>query len=276
MELRHLRYFLAVAEELLGEEAISTREDDGLCEQTVTNDSPSETEASPIKITHVLQPVFRHDRGKFHVVFFEFLLRVFFNDIGPSVHADIITVAEQLRIVHIIDGYVLERLICVLGEHPNMRASINISQRSVVNHGEIIIERLRASGLSSRIIVEITETSSAPLEALQRFAEELHKIGSHVAVDDFEMGSIDATVARAVRPNFVKVVLEDISTFLKMRLDRATELASELGAIVVVEGIDSNEKLQIVSAGAEHYIQGHLLGEPIFLQDLPEYFRNNQ
>lgn len=104
----------------------------------------------------------------FHLAFVEALLRVFLPQRSGSIHAEIISVAEEIGFIHHIDNFALDRLIQMLNRHPAISGSINISQRTIADDAASIVRRLGESGLAPRIIVEITETASVPLELVQR------------------------------------------------------------------------------------------------------------
>ena len=130
---------------------------------------------------------------------------------------------------------------------------------------------MRESNLGPRIIVEITETASVPLELVQRFAVDLHRIGCYLAIDDFETGSADEALVRAVKPQFIKVILDEVSPAYRARIDRTLALAREMNAQVVVERIDSKEKLEYVTSAGIPFVQGFLLEAPILEAQLSSY-----
>lgn len=216
------------------------------------------------QVTLAVQPIFRNLPDGLHLAFVEALLRVFVYPRSGSIHADIISVAEEIGFIHHIDGFVLDRLIQTLNRHPAISGSINISQRTIADDAASIVRRLRESNLGPRIIVEITETASVPLELVQRFAVDLHRIGCYLAIDDFETGSADEALVRAVKPQFIKVILDEVSPAYRARIDRTLALAREMNAQVVVERIDSKEKLEYVTSAGIPFVQGFLFGVSVF------------
>ena len=223
------------------------------------------------QVTLAVQPIFRNLPDGLHLAFVEALLRVFVYPRSGSIHTDIISVAEEIGFIHHIDCFVLDRLIQTLNRNPAISGSINISQRTIADDAASIVRRLRESNLGPRIIVEITETASVPLELVQRFAVDLHRIGCYLAIDDFETGSADEALVRAVKPQFIKVILDEVSPAYRARIDRTLALAREMNAQVVVERIDSKEKLEYVTSAGIPFVQGFLLEAPILEAQLSSY-----
>lgn len=222
-------------------------------------------------VTLAVQPIFHNKPDGFHLAFVEALLRVFMPQRSGSIHAEIISVAEEIGFIHHIDNFALDRLIQMLNRHPAISGSINISQRTIADDAASIVRRLGESGLAPRIIVEITETASVPLELVQRFAVDLHRLGCNIAIDDFETGSADEALVRAVKPQFIKVILDDVSPLFRARIDRTLSLAREMNAQVVVERIDCKDKLEYVTSAGIPLVQGFLLEAPLLEAHLSSY-----
>lgn len=223
--------------------------------------------------TIALQPVFDMACDG-RVGFFETALRIT-NTPDSIFHVKLLALAEELGFIHLIDMHVLGLAVATLKRNTSMRLSINVSQRSILEDGQQIIRRLAAaSQVNERIIVEITESSSIPTNWVGAFAAGVREVGCLVAIDDFETGYADDVLVRAVRPSLIKLVIEDTSPRTSEQIRRTVSLAREIGAEVVGEKIDSEEKRSLAMQLGVRHLQGYLLGRPVLLKDLPVYFGN--
>lgn len=220
--------------------------------------------------TIALQPIFDLQTNG-DVGFFEATLRVTKTP-DPIFHVRLLSLAEELGFIHHIDLHVLALTVDTLRRNPGMKASFNVSQRSILEDGQQLIRRLAASQVSERLIVEITESTQIPTAWVAVFAAGVREVGCKLAVDDFETGFADELLVRAVRPDFIKVVVDDTTLRYRERISRTLELAKEIGAEVVGEKIDSDEKIQLLTVMGVRYLQGFALGSPIMKHDLPLIF----
>lgn len=225
-------------------------------------------------LTIALQPVFDIESGG-SVSFFESTLRVTGTP-DPSLHIHLLSIAERLGFIDHIDLHVLGLTVEVLRRHPTMCASINVSQRSILEEGQQLLRRLAASQVSERIIVEITESAEIPSAWVSIFAAGVREVGCQVAVDDFETGYADDVLVRAVRPHLIKVVIDDTTRHYRERIGRTIELAREVGAQVVGEKIDTDEKIALAQMMGIRYLQGFSLATPVFQKDLAAYLRTKE
>ena len=222
--------------------------------------------ATNTNVTLAFQPVFdREQHGQ--IAFFEGLLRIV-NTPDPLFHVQLLSIAESLGFIQDIDLHVLALTVDMLKRHPDMAASVNISQRTILEEGQQYVRRLAASQVSDRLIVEITESSEIPVSWVAAFAAGVREVGARLAVDDFETGYCDDVLVKAVRPDLLKVVLDDVSVKSQERLERTLQLAMEMGAEVVCEKIDNPEKIILMDQLHVRYIQGFALSEPIMKADL--------
>lgn len=220
--------------------------------------------------TIALQPIFDLETDG-EVGFFESTLRITRTP-DPLFHVRLLSLAEELGFIHHIDMHVLALTVDTLRRNPGMKASFNVSQRSILEDGQQIIRRLAASQVSERLIVEITESTEIPTAWVAVFAAGVREVGCKLAVDDFETGFADELLVRAVKPDLIKVVIDDTTLRYRERISRTLALAKEIGADVVGEKIDSDEKIQLLKVMGVRYLQGFSLASPIMNNDLPGIF----
>lgn len=127
---------------------------------------------------------------------------------------------------------------------------------------------LAENGIEPAMVVcEITEAAAAKDASVAALGEAMRRIGVRVAVDDFGAGHSTPDRVRMLRPDIVKI---DGGFFQRTAADaEASSMLSplfhklrELGALVLVEGVETPAHLwTAIDAGADH-LQGFLLGRP--------------
>src|SRR3954452_8845848 len=120
---------------------------------------------------------------------------------------------------------------------------------------------------SRRLTVEVLESSLVENDhgALSTLGR-LRAAGVRIAVDDFGAGYASLVRLQALRPDIVKI---DRSLLAALTSDSPTplltgvaQLAHQIGATVVAEGIETDAQLAAAIAAGCDAVQGHLLGRP--------------
>jgi EAL domain-containing protein (putative c-di-GMP-specific phosphodiesterase class I) len=124
------------------------------------------------------------------------------------------------------------------------------------------------SRIAQRVVLEITERSS--LDKLDNVGERvarLRRMGFRIAVDDLGAGYAGLTTFAQLEPEIVKLdmsLVRDVNTNpTKRKVVRSmTQLAREIGALVVAEGVESEEELDtVVNLGCD-FVQGFYFARP--------------
>jgi EAL domain-containing protein (putative c-di-GMP-specific phosphodiesterase class I) len=153
-----------------------------------------------------------------------------------------------------------------------VRVAVNLSplqfqQRNLLDD---IRYALQVSGLpAQRLEIEITESSL--LRNTQRTRDTLEGIraeGIDISLDDFGTGYSSLSYLHSFPLQKVKIdrsFLEGIREDKPLTLLRGVaRLSADLGMSVAVEGIETNEQLEIVAAdGTVTEVQGYLFGRPV-------------
>ncbi len=155
---------------------------------------------------------------------------------------------------------------------------VNLAPRTLEHaefSAEALYQRVVAAGLRpDRICFEITERSTAPIDILAREAKLLRERGFRIALDDVGSGNSGLEMLRQIEVDYVKVDQSVMHGALKDVAGRAVMLAivvfaSEAGAFVIAEGIETMAMLRLVReingrAGPFNIqgVQGYLLGKP--------------
>jgi EAL domain-containing protein (putative c-di-GMP-specific phosphodiesterase class I)/CheY-like chemotaxis protein len=124
------------------------------------------------------------------------------------------------------------------------------------------------SSIARRVVLEITERSS--LEKLDKVAERiaaLRRMGFRIAIDDLGAGYAGLTTLAQLEPEIVKLdmsLVRDVHTNdMKRKIIRSiTQLAREIGALVVAEGVENEAELEaVVDLGCD-FVQGFYFARP--------------
>nr|WP_159063864.1 EAL domain-containing protein [Thaumasiovibrio occultus] len=115
-----------------------------------------------------------------------------------------------------------------------------------------------------RVYIEVVEDDCEDLHALMESAKDLRVRGYHIALDDFGSGFSDLHRASHLSPDIIKIdrsLLRAIDSCEKP-LRHAISLAKELGALVVVEGVETEQELELVKGIGVDFVQGFYIGMP--------------
>jgi EAL domain-containing protein (putative c-di-GMP-specific phosphodiesterase class I) len=141
--------------------------------------------------------------------------------------------------------------------------SINVSPEALFSY-----QRLLREAPPDRLVIEITEHAAIEdYAAVSELVEALRRERVRIAVDDVGAGFASLRHALQLEPHFIKL---DISLTQGIENDRSRRalaaglvgFASELGAAVIAEGIESSQQLQTLRGLGVHFGQGFHLAAP--------------
>ena len=136
-----------------------------------------------------------------------------------------------------------------------------------------IQQEVEAAGLLPEQVVIVLTAHAGELLDLDR-VDELRELGFEIALDDVGSGDSGLGILGAVQPGYVKVDRDVLTSARDDGSGRAVlaaivAYAAESGAVVIAEGIDTEEILQLVGAAGTankwaQFVggQGYLLGRP--------------
>ena len=186
---------------------------------------------------------------------------------------DIIPVAEDMGLIVDLGRWILRKACMECMKWPEgVSVAVNFSpqqfhQRDVVSEVRYALE---VSGLpAGRLEIEITESSLLRNTQLTHdVLSQLHALGARISLDDFGTGYSSLSYLHNFPLQKVKIdrsFLEGIDTDRPLTLLRGVaRLSADLGMSVVVEGIETNEQLELISAdGTVTEAQGYLFSRPV-------------
>jgi EAL domain-containing protein (putative c-di-GMP-specific phosphodiesterase class I) len=186
---------------------------------------------------------------------------------------DIIPVAEDMGLIIDLGRWILRKACMECMKWPEgVSVAVNFSpqqfhQRDVLSEVRYALE---VSGLPAhRLEIEITESSLLRNTQLTHdVLSQLSAIGVRISLDDFGTGYSSLSYLHNFPLQKVKIdrsFLEGIDTDRPLTLLRGVaRLSADLGMSVVVEGIETNEQLELINAdGTVDQGQGYLFSRPV-------------
>ncbi len=217
------------------------------------------------------QPLVNLKSGR--VVTCEALLRWNHPVRGTVSPVDIIPVAEDMGLIVDLGRWILRKACMECMKWPeSVSVAVNFSpqqfhQRDVLSEVRYALE---VSGLpANRLEIEITESSLLRNTQLTHdVLSQLRTLGVRISLDDFGTGYSSLSYLHNFPLQKVKIdrsFLEGIDTDRPLTLLRGVaRLSADLGMSVVVEGIETNEQLELISAdGTVTEAQGYLFSRPV-------------
>jgi diguanylate cyclase (GGDEF)-like protein len=192
---------------------------------------------------------------------------------GTVSPVDIIPVAEDMGLIVDLGRWILRKACMECMKWPeNVSVAVNFSpqqfhQRDVLSEVRYALE---VSGLPAhRLEIEITESSLLRNTQLtHEVLSQLRGTGVRISLDDFGTGYSSLSYLHNFPLQKVKIdrsFLEGIDSDRPLTLLRGVaRLSADLGMSVVVEGIETNEQLELISAdGTVTEAQGYLFSRPV-------------
>src|SRR5882724_3621684 len=186
---------------------------------------------------------------------------------------DIIPVAEDMGLIVDLGRWILRKACMECMQWPEaVSVAVNFSpqqfhQRDVLSEVRYALE---VSGLpANRLEIEITESSLLHnTELTHDVLSQLRSLGVRISLDDFGTGYSSLSYLHNFPLQKVKIdrsFLEGIDSDRPLTLLRGVaRLSADLGMLVVVEGIETNEQLELISAdGTVTEAQGYLFSRPV-------------
>ena len=192
---------------------------------------------------------------------------------GTVSPVDIIPVAEDMGLIVDLGRWILRKACMECMKWPDaVSVAVNFSpqqfhQRDLLSEVRYALE---VSGLAAhRLEIEITESSLLRNTQLTHdVLSQLRATGVKISLDDFGTGYSSLSYLHNFPLQKVKIdrsFLEGIDTDRPLTLLRGVaRLSADLGMSVVVEGIETNEQLELISAdGTVTEAQGYLFSRPV-------------
>jgi diguanylate cyclase (GGDEF)-like protein len=224
-----------------------------------------------LELSLAFQPIFElPDR---RILGFEALARWKHATLGMVPPAEFIRCAERLnRIMSMSESLLRRALESAKRWGDDMFLSFNLSAREITSSESVerIIEIVLASGiLPRRIEMEITETAlvsdfDRAGESLQR----LKQLGVRIALDDFGTGFSSLSYVHRLPLDKIKIDRSFVNDIVENATSQKVvksivDLCRNLHLDCVVEGVESDSQVRVLSELGCRKMQGYLFGKPM-------------
>lgn len=182
--------------------------------------------------------------------------------------------AKRLDLVLELDKVCIKKGLETAGpiyeKHPDMVLFLNVDA-SVIDYyinSTYIVDLVDHYRLSpSNIVLEVNELPVESLDVMKDFAKIYREAGFLIAIDDIGAGSSNLDRIPLIMPDIMKIdkeLIHDIDkSFYKTQVvSMIIQLATNLGALIVVEGVEEINELSVISEFGAYMIQGYYLGKP--------------
>lgn len=230
------------------------------------------------------QPLFNRHTGTFTCA--EALVRLK-NQEGKYVSADqVISTAEQHGIADRLGGYVLRKACkfmkeqgCALGL-TKLSVNLSVQQFLVEDSADIILSAITESGVNPAYMsLEITETILIQsMDRMVGILSYLREKGIHIALDDFGVGYSSFNYLSRLPVDVLKIdksLTCCVADSPKQRtlFKAIVDMARINDILVVAEGVEKEEELNVVNSVEVDYIQGYYYAKPMPADQLCEMLR---
>ncbi|OIJ15193.1 hypothetical protein BKP35_04915 [Anaerobacillus arseniciselenatis] len=203
---------------------------------------------------------------------------------------EFITIAEETWFINELGHWVFESVCQQLKlwekeRVPQIPIAINFSPIQFLQQNlvENLITVINKYDIDPQLIeVEVTETALLNNEQqVHSIIEEMRELGIKVALDDFGTGYSSLVYLKKFKIDALKVdqyFLKNITIEKNSQqiLDAVVKLAHSLNMTVVVEGVETNEQLELIYQYKDLIVQGYLFSKPIPAIELVDLLRNGQ
>jgi len=240
-------------------------------EHLFSGESHVEALFKDFRVQSAYQPIFSFAHGR--PVGFEGLARARNASGTPASPGELFGAATSTEVTVFLDR-LLRTLHLANFSHPAYEGAwifLNISPEAVVNgraSGPFFKELLQAFGMPpQRVVVEITENETPDERVLEEATRYYREIGCLVAIDDFGAGHSNFNRIWRLKPDIIKL---DRSMINQAALDPSARrglvgiagLLHEIGALVLAEGIETEEEARVVIQAEVDLLQGYFLQRP--------------
>lgn len=133
----------------------------------------------------------------------------------------------------------------------------------------------------SNVVIELSEKNLISSSKLKKFSEAYKQCGFMVALDDVGTGFSNMDRILLLKPDIIKIDIALVKNihndFYKQGVFKSLViLANKIGALVIAEGVETEEEaIQVLRLGG-HMIQGFYFSEPFKIADEDKFYANSK
>ena len=227
----------------------------------------------------VFQPIYNLHSGQMTKV--EALLRWQHPELGSVSPEQFITVAEQVGSIVVLGDFALREACRAALAWPQLRVCVNVSALQALQPDFVaqVEQALADTGLSAESLeLELTESLLMHQDTgLATVLRALRRLGVTICMDDFGTGYSNLSRLRTLPIQGLKIDRSFTAALIGPASERAYPLALMEAVVgigkvkdieVTVEGVESQQQLEWISALGQITVQGRLLGAPVSAEAL--------
>lgn len=218
----------------------------------------------------------------------EVLVRWNHPELGLLEPDEFIAIAEQSGVVKDLTSWVINKALSQFGNmlniDPELNLSINLSVQDIQDAAFVgrLSTLLEKHGIKeNNLHLEITESSMmTDSQRAHAVLAELDELGVSLAIDDFGTGFsslayLKQLPARIIKidKTFVRDIFEDDNDAVIVR--STIDLAHNMGRVVVAEGVENRDTLDILEILRCDYVQGNHISPPLAIGELLQWINNH-
>ncbi|MGE0024219.1 MAG: putative bifunctional diguanylate cyclase/phosphodiesterase, partial [Hyphomicrobium sp.] len=187
--------------------------------------------------------------------------------------ATFIPAAESCGAIEEIGAFVLREALARTAQWPaHLRVAVNVSPAQIVHadFAALVETALAETGVApSRLEIEVTESLFIyDAETALRTLERLKTLGVSVAMDDFGTGYSSLSTLRSFPFDRIKIDRSFINDMTSNNdaaaiVSSVMGLGRAIGRLVIAEGVETQEQLELLQQQGCHEVQGYLIGHPL-------------
>jgi EAL domain-containing protein (putative c-di-GMP-specific phosphodiesterase class I)/GGDEF domain-containing protein len=225
------------------------------------------------QIAIVLQPQFAVTTGA--LVGAEALARLNHPVLGEICAGDLFASADRCDLREELSYHIQQEAIAIAANWPaafrHLRLAVNLgAEELTADYGSKLLQLLEAAGFEAdRLTLELTEESLVrDLQLAAGQLEMLRQKGVRIAVDDFGTGYSSLAYLKALPLDYLKIdkdMTPDITGNGKDRiiLRAIIAMAKALELLIIAEGVQEQEELEMLKAEGCDFFQGYLRAPPL-------------
>lgn len=175
-------------------------------------------------------------------------------------------VSRTLHVLNFRQIYA-ENGLLFLNVHPKLLIAVNA-------HGKVFERILHDNSVpTERVVIEIPESLVEQDKQLEEAIDNYRDRGYHIAIDDFGKKKTNLDRLWKLSPDYVKLdlsIIQEAEHNIKVRkaLPSLINLIRDLGAKPIIEGIETQNQLDIAVQAGGTLLQGYFLGKPVTAKEL--------
>ena len=222
-----------------------------------------------------LQPQIEMQTGK--LVGFEALLRWMHPTKGPISPADFIPLLESTSFMLELDYWVITRATYLIRElkssgYGNIKLAINLSAGQFLDPSlpDFLQQQIINNEIApEQVCLELTETVLvSDIDRATSIMRTIREMGCMIAIDDFGTGYSSLSYLKSLPADFIKIDRSFVADIASSADDRnivhsTISMVSNMGMLVIAEGIETPEQYELLCQFDCHIGQGYLISKPI-------------